>query len=102
LKSKKKSKQEPERIIENITEAKAAATEEANATTSTTTPSYPKTTIQKARYDRNRLYLVIDDDMAKHLWVKDGDSSCVEIVQIPVAGGVFMTKHYRFAPPQKL
>ena len=43
-------------------------------------------------------FLIINADMAKHLGVKDGDS-WLEIDQVAVPGGVFLTKHHRIAPP---
>ncbi|MFL6426370.1 MAG: hypothetical protein ACJ71R_22645, partial [Nitrososphaeraceae archaeon] len=68
-----------------------------NTNTSRTT-TYPKAVVQNARYDGNRIYVIIDSNMAKHLGVKDGDS-WLEINHVAVSGGVFLTKHYRWAPP---
>ena len=81
----------------NNNTATTTATTSTNTTTTSTT-TYPKAVVQKARYDGNRIYVIIDSNMAKHLGVKDGDSS-LEINQVAVPGGVFLTKHHRWAPP---
>jgi hypothetical protein len=98
LKSKPKPKPKPEPVIEiekeNIAEAKAAAATEEKANV-TSTRTFPKAVVQKARHDGNTLLLVIDADMVKHLGVSENDS-LVEIAQVAVPGGVFLVRHHPY------